>query len=573
MRTRVVGVAGAEDDWPSAVKSRLPGLRIRQEHVAQSPVLQPSVDLSCSEPLNSRMTATLQLYNTLTRAREPFAPLDWQGKRVLFYTCGPTVYDYAHIGNFRSFLNADLLRRTLDLLGYEVRHVMNITDVGHMTDDEVADGGGEDKMQQAARRIREAKKAGTLPEDADDIDPGDPYAIAKFYTDAFIEDARTLGIKVIDEADDDPSLLPRPTQYIDQMRALVNRLIESEHAYAAGDAIYFDVQSFPQYGKLSGNTLSHLRAGAGGRVDETNQSAKKHPADFLLWKDDPSHLMKWVSPLGSDRPQGYPGWHLECSVMAQALLGEVIDIHSGGEDNIFPHHECEIAQSCSASGREMFSRFWFHTRFLLVEGEKMSKRKGNFFTVRDLLARGGSPAAIRLALTSTHYRDNANFTMQELQNAQRQIDRWFRLRDELHNELHERAAASSEPANADRGAPGTALGAFTDALADDLNISGAIGALNRGVSDSVASSGDAASALAALDTMLDTLGVLHLAREGHAAIDEDHAAVIETRIAERNAARASKDFATADRIRDELRDMGVEIMDSAEGTTWERVVQ
>ena len=375
------------------------------------------------------MPRNVRLYNTTSRAVEEVTPLDPQGP-VTFYTCGPTVYDYAHIGNFRSFLNADILRRTIELCGQSVRHVMNITDVGHMTEDSVADGGGEDKMAVAGRRLLEAKKSGTLPEDAR-VDPADPYAIADFYTAAFLEDAETLGMKVVQEAKEDPTLLPRPTRWVPQMVALVEKLIANDHAYVGGDgAVYFAVESFPAYGELSGNTIEHLRAGEGGRLSDEHQSAKRHPADFLLWKPDPSHLMRWPSPWG----EGYPGWHLECSAMALGLLAPesgMIDIHSGGEDNIFPHHECEIAQSCAATGAPAFARHWFHTRHLVVEGEKMSKSTGNYFTVRDLLAKGATPAAIRLELVRTHYRQNANFTLQGLRDCGRMIDRWCGLRDRL----------------------------------------------------------------------------------------------------------------------------------------------
>ena len=271
---------------------------------------------------------TLRFYNTLTRREEAFAPLDPDGT-VTFYTCGPTVWDYAHIGNFRSFLNADVLRRTLELFGHEVRQVMNMTDVGHMTDDELADGAGEDKMEVAARRLMEAKKSGRLPADSD-VDPSDPYAIADFYCDTFVRDGRRLGMKVVLDADDDPALMPRPTRYIEPMIDLVRTLIDRGHAYVGSDGVvYFDVQSFPEYGRLSGNTPDRVRSGEGGRVNEATQALKKHPADFMLWKPDTTHLMRWPSPWG----EGFPGWHLECSVMATMLLATdtngVIDIHSG----------------------------------------------------------------------------------------------------------------------------------------------------------------------------------------------------------------------------------------------------
>ncbi len=516
---------------------------------------------------------TLRLYNTLTNQEEDFAPLDPTGKRVTFYSCGPTVYDYAHIGNFRSFLNADVLRRTLELVGYEVVHVMNMTDVGHMTDDDIADGAGEDKMQVAATRLLEAKKSGNLPEDASDIDPTDPYAVADFYADAFVDDARRLGLKLIHEADERPELMPRPTRYIEPMIQLVKTLIENDHAYLADDGVvYFSVQSFPAYGRLSGNSPDKIRSGEGGRVNEATQAVKKHPADFMLWKPDPSHVMKWPSPWG----EGYPGWHLECSVMAMALLGAntdgVIDIHSGGEDNIFPHHECEIAQTCGATGQAHFARYWFHTRFLIVEGQKMSKSKDNFYTVRDLIAKGASPAAIRLELIKTHYRSQANFTFQGLNDSQRQIDRWARLSRWLDDH---QAAPLDDP-----GPLSAALPTFKAALCADLNVSGAIGAMNEAASRHDTSrkppaghgAGTYADELRALLAMDSVLGVLEMERQASVSQFDLDVSLIETMIALRNTARAAKDWAAADRLRDELLEMGIAIKDGPNGTTWSPVV-
>jgi len=546
---------------------------------------------------------TMRLYNTLTKREEALEPLDPDGRRVTFYSCGPTVYDYAHIGNFRSFLNADVLRRALELIGYDVTHVMNITDVGHMTDDDVADGSGEDKMELAAKRLAEAKKSGKLPPEAKDVDPRDPYAIADYYADAFLEDAATLGLKIVTEdIKRHPERMPRPTKMIPQMISLVETLIDRGHAYVGDDGVvYFDVQSFEDYGRLSGNTPDKIRSGEGGRVDEATQSIKKHPADFMLWKPDPRHLMRWDSPWG----EGYPGWHLECSVMALELLAGdsgTIDIHSGGEDNIFPHHECEIAQSCCASGATHFARYWFHTRFLIVEGEKMSKSKGNFFTVRDLLAKGASPAAIRLELIKTHYRSNANFTFQGLKDSQRMIDRWARVKEWLEG------AGESGDGGGQPGPLVAVLPAFTEAISNDLNIAGAIGVLNEAVSKyspslegggkgvggtsasdqlqdsasngrsihaptpSLGGRGSFADELAALEKMDSVLGVLTLARET-AGGDEAEREVIEQKIAERTEARKNKDFATSDRIRDELLEMGIAIKDGPEGTTWSRIVQ
>jgi cysteinyl-tRNA synthetase len=525
----------------------------------------------------------VRIFNTLTKREEEFVPLDPAGKVVTFYTCGPTVYDYAHIGNFRSFLNADVLRRTLALHGYAVRQVMNMTDVGHMVDDDAIDSTGEDKMAVAARRLLEAKKAGALPAGAD-IDPEDPYAVADFYIRAFVADARRLGLAIVADADREPQLMPRPTRYIEPMIALIEKLIRRGHAYVGADGVvYFDVQSFPAYGRLSGNTPDAIRSGEGGRVNAATQELKHHPADFMLWKPDPAHIMKWPSPWGA----GYPGWHLECSVMAMELLGAatggVIDVHSGGEDNIFPHHECEIAQACAATGRPHFARYWFHTRFLIVEGEKMSKSKGNFFTVRDLVARGHSPAAIRLELIKTHYRQNANFTFQGLKDAQRQVTRWKKVESWL---VESASAPLPEPGP---GPLARALEPFKSALASDVNVAGAIGILNEATSAlSPLGRGQGegphkqaldqarptyADELAALHAMDSVLGVLGLEHEAEATASGADVAEIERLIASRRDARARKDWRAADRVRDELLAMGVAIHDGPQGTTWSRVAE
>jgi cysteinyl-tRNA synthetase len=508
----------------------------------------------------------LNLYNSLTRKTELFTPIDPNKKLVTFYSCGPTVYDFAHIGNFRAFLNADVLRRTLEAIGYEVKQIMNITDVGHMTEDNLADGGGEDKMEVATARLLEAKKSGTLP-CAGNIDPSDPLAVADFYACAFMEDAKILGLEIVTDAEVNASVMPRPTQYISDMIAMVQNLIASNHAYVASDGVvYFDVQSFPNYGALSGNTVDALRSGEGGRVDMETQAVKKCPADFMLWKPDKTHAMRWPSPWG----EGYPGWHLECSVMANQLLGDVIDIHSGGEDNIFPHHECEIAQSCCATNNQSFAHYWFHTRFLLVDGTKMSKSKGNFYTLRDLVEKGATPAAIRLELIKTHYRSNANFTMQGLKDSQRQIDRWRRLADWLCE--HGCTTIDTTPLQ-------QAKDKFLSAMCDDLNVAGAIGCLSEAVSQYVVDSppeekdgpntlSDEFEALQVIDSIL---GVIDL--ESCACTDNLDVTAIDTLIEERLTARSNKDWSRADEIRDELLKLGIAIKDGAEGTTWTRVVQ
>lgn len=529
----------------------------------------------------------LKLYNTLTKSLEPFVPQD--PTHIRFYTCGPTVYDDAHIGNFRSFLAADLLRRWLesplctlaDTEGNEhqgprqVTHVMNITDVGHMTDDDNADGAGEDKMEVAARRILEAKKSGTLPPDAK-VDPNNPFQIAQFYEARFKSDAKALGMKVAIDADKDPSLMPRATGNIKEMKQVIEDLLEKGDAYAAGSpgarAIYFNVQSFKRYGKLSGNTLDQLKGGAGGRVDESNQSEKKHPADFLLWKEDASHKMKWPSPRvpGQDAwGDGYPGWHIECTAMALGRLipGGLnaakathahIDLHSGGEDNIFPHHECEIAQSCCFTGADHFATHWFHPRFLKVDGQKMSKSKGTMHTLADLTAKGFDPAAIRLELIKTHYRANADFSIQGLKDSTRTAQRWKRFID---------SGKQGQP-----GEPNTAVrDAVISAMNEDLNIAGAIGAINKWIKDTPDPTQTDAELMTQFDAFLSVCDLLQdtpeaqdtgiaLYQPGVTPSDE-----IESLLQQRADAKKSKDFAAADAIRDQLTAMGLSIMDKPGG--------
>jgi cysteinyl-tRNA synthetase len=528
-----------------------------------------------------------KLYNTLTKSLEPFVPQD--PDHIRFYTCGPTVYDDAHIGNFRSFLAADLLRRWLesplctlvDADGSEhagpraVTHVMNITDVGHMTDDDNADGAGEDKMDVAARRILEAKKSGTLPADAD-VDPNNPFQIAQFYEARFKEDAIALGMKVAIDANIDASLMPRATGNIKEMKQVIEDLLKNGDAYAAGSpgsrAIYFNVQRFERYGTLSGNTLDQLKGGAGGRVDDATQSEKKHPADFLLWKEDASHKMKWSSPRVPDQDawgEGYPGWHIECTAMALGRLipgglnaakakHAKIDLHSGGEDNIFPHHECEIAQSCCFTGSDHFATHWFHPRFLKVDGQKMSKSKGTMHTLRDLTAKGFDPAAVRLELIKTHYRANADFSIQGLKDATRTAQRWKRFID---------AGKQGQPGEINS----AARDAVVSAMSDDLNIAGAIGAINKWIRDTPEPTLADAELMSQFDAFLSVCDLLQGAPEAqHTGIALYQPGVtpsdeIESLLQQRADAKKSKDFVAADAIRDQLSGMGLAIMDKPGG--------
>jgi cysteinyl-tRNA synthetase len=410
------------------------------------------------------------------------------------------------------------------------------------------------------------------------VDPRDPYQIARFYEERFKEDARKLGLKVAIEAVKDASLMPRATENVRGMIAVVQRLERQGYAYAVGGpgqrVVYFDVQKFSSYGRLSGNTLEALRAGAGGRVAESNQAQKRSPADFLLWKEDASHLMKWDSPWGA----GYPGWHIECTAMSVGRLilhgGSgtldtlsvpdglpLIDLHSGGEDNIFPHHECEIAQSCGAFNADpaagTFSALWFHPRFLLVEGTKMSKSKGNFYTQRDLFAKGIEAAALRFELVKTHYRSNANFTFQGLQDSQKTVERWRRFRVEA-----EKGAEAASP-EAER-----MMQEVAAALHEDLNVAAAIAAVNTWMSKGSPNKSDAA----ALKVIDGVLGVLELevpastsSEIGLFAPGVDPNPAVIAKLEERRAARAVKDFKRSDEIRDELAAMGYAIKDVAGG--------
>lgn len=489
----------------------------------------------------------ISFYNTLNHQLEPFEPIT--PGRVTMYNCGPTVYDFAHIGNFRSFTFADVVRRFLELAGNDVHQVMNLTDVGHMTDDQLADGGGEDKMAVAAKRLKEAKKSGK----ADVDNPDDPYQVAQYFIEAFIADAKLLQLKIADEY---PQQMPRATEHIAAMQNMIARLIKNDHAYVADDgAVYYNVQSYEPYGQLSGNTLDKLRGGAGGRVLDEHQQGKRHPSDFLLWKPDSSHIMKWDSPWGT----GYPGWHIECSAMATELLkAEEIDIHTGGEDNIFPHHECEIAQTCGASGKAHFARVWMHARLMMVEGEKMSKSKGNFFTVRDVLggkATGSKvdPCVLRYELLKAHYRSNMNFTIKGLHDSAGAV---AKLRA---------AAGEAGAAKADVDLSHPVLSEFAECLADDLNMAGAMAAVFKWLNDG-GDKDDAATA-GVLEKINSVVG---FASSSDAAASGDDASDADALAKQLDEARAAKDYAKADELRKAIQDAGYEVMTTKDGTKVQR---
>lgn len=342
----------------------------------------------------------LSLYNTLAKEKQPFeAPKDGP---VKMYTCGPTVYDYVHIGNLRSYVMADTLRRVLEASGLEVKHVKNITDVGHLTADDIAQGdSGEDKIAKKAAAEHKA-----------------PEEIAAFYTDYYRQAEAALNILP-------PHEQPKATDYIAEMITFIESLIKQGHAYAVNGNVFFDVTTFTEYGKLSGNTLDKLKVGA--RLEE--HPDKKNPWDFALWLKAPEgHLMHWDSPWSV----GYPGWHIECSAMNLATLGTTIDIHTGGEDNIFPHHEAEIAQS-ECGNEKKFSHYWVHGRHLLVDGEKMSKSKGNFYRLEDILDHGFSAMDLRMLFLSAHYRSQMNFTWEALAQARKNKETIYSVIERLRN--------------------------------------------------------------------------------------------------------------------------------------------
>ncbi len=381
----------------------------------------------------------LKLFNSLTRKKEIFKPI--RKKEVRMYNCGPTVYNYIHLGNLRAFLFADLLRRYLEFKGYKVKQVMNITDVGHMVADAER---GEDKLEKEAK-----------------IEKKSPKEIARFYEQAFFEDIKRVNIKKAWK-------YPRATEHIKEMIALVKKLIKNGYAYVVNGSVYFDVTKFKNYGQLSGNTLEKLQAGK--RVEVNPE--KRNPWDFALWIYDPKHIMFWKSPWNN---HGYPGWHLECSAMSMKYLGETFDIHTGGEDNKFPHHECEIAQSEGATGKK-FVNYWLHVKHLIVEGEKMSKSLGNFYTLRDLIKKGYSPRAIRYLLLSTHYRQQLNFTFQGLEGAElsikkldefiKNIKRWSKLKEKSQSKIKlVKEIIKKTKEN------------FEKSLDDDLNISPALSSI------------------------------------------------------------------------------------------------
>ena len=456
----------------------------------------------------------MRLFDSLTRDLLEVTPVD--GSTVKIYSCGPTVYRYIHIGNMRSFMLGDLIRRALRLEGGDVRWIMNITDVGHMTD-EVSDT-GRDKMELA------------------EADEGLSAAqIAEKYTNAFLEDSDLVGIERAD-------LYPRATEHIDEMVAIIETLIETGHAYEVDGTVYYDVTTFPGYGRLSGNTLDRLRAGH--RQELEVDPNKRHPEDFALWKKaGPNRALRWPSPWGD----GFPGWHIECSAMSMKHLGERFDIHTGGNDSRFPHHEDEIAQSEAVVGHQVVS-IWVHGGFLQMSGQKMAKSAKNIYRVTDLAEQGVDPLAYRLMCFGTRYRKEMDFSWEALEGHDR------RLRD-----LRRRMAEWAKAAEAFSASAEAFDARFRGAVADDLDLPRALVVMNEVVGAGIPDD-EKYALLASWDQVLG-LDLERDVRERWEPTDE-----MNELVRERDAARRSRDYARSDELRDRLQRMGLEVMDTPDGT-------
>ncbi len=470
--------------------------------------------------------AEIKLYDSATRSTRTYEPLVPGTVRI--YDCGPTVYSYQHIGNLYRYIVADVVRRTFEYAGYTVTQVMNITDVGHLYDD--ADQ-GEDKMEAAARREKR-----------------DPSAIAKHYVDQFMDDRAKLNILV-------PTVMPYATAHVPEMISAVAKLIENGHAYAADDGVYFDVTTFPGYGTRLNPPGSIAERQAGARVDVNDN--KKHPFDFALWRAAKlGDLQQWDSPWG----RGNPGWHIECSVMSMKYLGETFDIHSGGEDHLFPHHECEIAQSEALTGK-LFVRNWMHTYFLSVDGGAMHKSKGNVYLVSDFAAHGCEPLAFRMLALGVGYRKSLDFTWKALQDAQRRLERWRAAIGGAWQRLEGSTGAVNENDQIRI--------AFLEAVADDFNTPKALAQAEAALNLLNAPEAEIRARGLALLFDIDRVLGLSLRESAEATVllgDEERRV-----LADRAAARAAKDFAKSDALRAELEKLGIRVLDTKEGQRWERL--
>ncbi|MEI8343340.1 MAG: cysteine--tRNA ligase [Candidatus Moraniibacteriota bacterium] len=468
----------------------------------------------------------LSLYNTLSKSKVEFKSLN-PGK-VGMYSCGPTVYGHVHIGNVRAYLLSDIARRYLEYIGYEVRLIKNITDVGHLTDDDVAQGdSGEDKIEKAASREKKT-----------------PEEISRFYEESFKQVEKELNILPA-------HFFPRATAHVPQMIKIIEVLIEKGFAYEKNGNVFFDVTKFADYGKLSGNTLENLKVGA--RLED--HPDKKNPWDFALWLKAPArHLMKWDSPWSV----GYPGWHIECSAMSTEYLGNTIDIHTGGEDNIFPHHEAEIAQTQCFTGKK-FVRFWLHNRHLLVEGKKMSKSKGNLYTLDDIKENGFSAMDLRLLFLSSHYRSQMEFSWQALEQAHKNIQK---INDFI---LNLEAISTNNLAFSNTFDTYAQGEKFQAAMDDDLNTPLALSNLYELISqvnsEMAAEQLSSESAKRVLSLWKKMNSVFGFILQGQAEVPEE----IKQLIRERQHAREGKDFQKSDDLRALIEKKGFILEDTKDG--------
>ena len=489
----------------------------------------------------------LHVYNTLTRQRQRFEPLD--PPRVGMYVCGPTVYGDAHIGHAKSYVSFDVIVRYLRHLGYRVTYVQNITDVGHLTDD--ADQ-GEDKVERKARAERVH-----------------PMQIAQQFTWRYFEDMDRLNVLRAD-------ITPFASGHIIEQIELVKRLIERGHAYEAGGNVYFDVASWPAYGKLSGRAVEEMQAGS--RVEIA--ADKRHPADFALWKRaEPGHIMQWPSPWG----MGYPGWHLECSAMSMKYLGDTLDIHGGGLENQFPHHEDEIAQAEAATGRP-FVRYWLHNNMVTVNGQKMGKSLGNFITLKDAFGKW-DPMVLRMFILQSHYRSPLDFSDEALGAAQEGYRRLTGASAAVTKAIL--AAAAGEPDPATAALVAETRRRFAEAMDEDFSTAGALavlfqlaGKINTAIAPGLATKGTLDCLKSVFDDLAETVLGLKLkssiphplegysAGEGGQRLEWMFIRLINTMIESRNDARKAKNFAQADAIRKRLDEIGILIEDTPKGTVW-----